>query len=513
MKNFIQHNKSLFSFILAAFFCGLAFSAGASFFSNRSANANETATVLTPEDLGNAFSSVADMATPAVVQITTTEKVKMQANPFQEFFRMNPFGGGEGEEMMPEESERQGLGSGAIIRGDGYIVTNNHVIDGATTMDVLLADGRKLPAKVVGKDKANDLAVIKIEASNLPTLQFGDANSVKVGQWVVAIGSPFDPELSNTVTAGIVSALGRGNPTERNSLTNYIQTDAAINPGNSGGPLLNLQGKIVGINSAIKSRSGGFEGIGFAIPVDIVKNITDQLINNGSVKRAMLGVNITNLSPSLARALNAPAGGARVASFRENSVAERAGVQVDDVIVGVDGKKLQNSSQLPSIIANKSPNSVVQLQLLRDGREITIPVKLAERVEEQASTAEGDAPEFGGESAESTKKQNISDLGFSVRDLTSALRQQYKLGDIKGVFVADVTASSVIARESNLGNTAIITGIGKTSQASRQNSINNVNDFMTAYSTFRSGETMFLRGVQPARDGSTSPFFTAITKP
>jgi serine protease Do len=518
MKNFFQRNTSIFTFVLAAFLGGLAFSAGSSLFHPSNAKADGAPKVMTPEDLGNAFSAVADAATPAVVQITTTEKIQVQNNPLQQFFRMNPFGNDprENDQGDGEEGFQQGLGSGVIIRENGYIVTNNHVVDGATTVDVKLTDGRSMKAKIVGKDKANDLAVIKIEANNLPTIQFGDVNTIKVGQWVVAIGSPFSVDLGNTVTAGIVSAMGRSNPSERNSLTNYIQTDAAINPGNSGGPLLNLQGKLVGINSAIKSNSGGFEGIGFSIPVDIVQNIAEQLMTGGSVKRGMLGVNIQQISPSLARALNAPSGGARVASFRDGSPAQRAGVQEDDIIVGVDGHKLQNSAQLPSLIANKQPNSIVQLTILRDGREITIPVKLVERTEDQASNVDESSDDAfdGTAKPQAESKQSIDGLGFSVKNITSQFRQQAKLGDqIQGVLVMDVTPSSAIARESNIGNGTIITGIGNTRQNSASGTVKSVNDFMSKYNALHSGESMFIRGVQLTQGGSQNPFLTAITKP
>ena len=283
----------------------------------RSADAQRATTaeqaVATAEELGQAFSSVAERVNPAVVQVRSTRLARptAQGSPFggqspfggiDPFGGQDPFGGGQGEQ--------DGLGSGAFIRADGYIVTNNHVVEGADELSVRLFDGSVLPATVVGADPFSDIAVLKVDkvdGADFPALTFAASSELRVGQWVLAFGSPLSEDLSNTVTNGIVSSLGRYQGGQ-GSISNYIQTDAAVNPGNSGGPLTNLRGEIVGINSAIATRSGGFQGISFAVPSDIVRNTADQLVASGTVQRGYLGISFGPVSPSLARRLDVGAG-------------------------------------------------------------------------------------------------------------------------------------------------------------------------------------------------------------
>jgi serine protease Do len=317
------------------------------------------------------FTYAAEKATPAVVHIKTkmTRNVSRQMmDPFEEFFGGNPFGGG-GNRRQPEAQEASG--SGVIISSDGFIVTNNHVVQDADEVSVILNDKRELKAKVISTDPSTDLAVIQVKSSNLPFLTFGDSDNIKVGEWVLAVGNPFN--LESTVTAGIVSAKGRQNIIDRdkdvNPLESFIQTDAAVNPGNSGGALVNLKGELIGINTAIYSRTGQFAGYSFAVPVSIVKKVSADLIKYGNVQRGFLGVNIQEVNSKLVEEKDLKVNdGVYVGGFPAGgSAAQSAGLKVNDVIVKVDGVGTPSQSKLMELVGRKRPGETVVVTVNRDG--------------------------------------------------------------------------------------------------------------------------------------------------
>ena len=319
------------------------------------------------------FTYAAEKATPAVVHITTkmTRNVSRQSqmvDPFEDFFGGNPFGGG-GRRQQPEAQEASG--SGVIISADGYIVTNNHVVQDADEVSVILNDKRSYKAKVISTDPSTDIAVIQVKATNLPFLNFGDSDAIRVGEWVLAVGNPFN--LESTVTAGIVSAKGRQNIIDRdkdvNPLESFIQTDAAVNPGNSGGALVNLKGELIGINTAIYSRTGQFAGYSFAVPVGIVKKVAADLIKYGNVQRGYLGVNISEVNSKMVEEKGLKVNdGVYVGGFPTGgSAAQSAGLKVNDVIVKIDGVPTGSQSKLMELVGRKRPGETVVVTVNRDG--------------------------------------------------------------------------------------------------------------------------------------------------
>ena len=392
------------------------------------------------------FSGLVEQVGPAVVNISVTQKVARGGgasgdepfadDPFYDFLRrfgvpvpgMPGNGGGRGG-RAPEQTQ-QGVGSGFIVSADGYVLTNAHVVDGATEVTVKLTDKREFKAKVVGTDKRTDVALLKIDASGLPYVKTGDAERSKVGEWVIAMGSPFGFE--NTVTAGIISAKARRLPDE--NYVPFIQTDVAINPGNSGGPLFNLAGEVVGINSQIYSRSGGFMGISFAIPIDVALKVKDQLQKYGKVSRGRLGVTIQGLDADLAQnfGLDKP-NGALVANVEAGSPAEKAGLQAGDVVLGVNGQKVDSSADLPRIIGEQKPGSVVRLSIWRDRKNREVNVTLGEQAAERTLAA---SPERKAEGASSK-------LGLTGRALTS--QEASRLGVPGGLLVEGTTGPAAKA--------------------------------------------------------------------
>src|SRR5476649_1015926 len=325
------------------------------------------------------FTELVEKQGPAVVNISTSQAARERRgaqpqipnldedDPFYEFFRRfiprNPGQGpgqGPGQAPSPREFESRSLGSGFIISADGYILTNAHVVEAADEINVKLTDKREFKAKVIGSDKRTDIALIKIEATGLPAVKFGDPNKLKVGEWVIAIGSPFGFE--NTVTAGIVSAKGRSLPQE--NFVPFIQTDAAVNPGNSGGPLFNMRGEVVGVNSQIYSRTGGFMGLSFSIPIDVANDIVTQLKTGGRVTRGRIGVVIQPVTRELAESFGlAKSAGALVSSVEKGSPAEKAGVEVGDVILKFSGKDVNSSEDLPRLVGATKPGAKAVMQL------------------------------------------------------------------------------------------------------------------------------------------------------
>src|SRR5512139_3776722 len=379
---------------------------------------------------------------PAVVNISTTKLVKRGAegSPFafpddeamQEFFRRFFPGGPGGSGPIPEIPAR-GAGSGFIVSSDGYILTNAHVVKGADQVEVKLIDKRKFTAKVVGADSRTDVAVIKITAGNLPTVKLGDPAKLRVGEAVVAIGSPFGFE--NSVTAGIVSAKGRSLPSE--SYVPYIQTDVPINPGNSGGPLFNMKGEVVGINSQIYSRSGGYQGVSFAIPIDVAMDVAEQLESAGKVSRGWLGVVIQEVTADLADSfgLDRPRG-ALVSQVQPDSPAAKAGLQASDVILQFNGRPVENSGDLPRMVGMAKPGAKILLQVWRKGRAQDVTVVLGELPdEEQLASKNGKTYSRGGLAlseltADQRRELNI-DHGLLVEEVNGdAARAGIQVGDV-----------------------------------------------------------------------------------
>lgn len=335
------------------------------------------------------FADLAEKQAAAVVNISTTQVLRGQrfghAFPFEEgdpafeFFRRFAPHGLPGVPSQPREFERRSLGSGFIISADGYVLTNAHVVDGAHEVVVKLADERELKAKVVGADRRTDVALLKIEAQGLPTVRLGDPDKLRVGEWVVAIGSPFGFE--STVTAGIVSAKERSLP--RENFVPFIQTDVAINPGNSGGPLFNMKGEVVGVNSQIYSRTGGFMGLSFAIPIDVAMEIQSQLRAYGKVSRGRIGVAIQEVTKELADSFGLGAArGALVASVEKAGPADKAGLEAGDVILGFNGRAVEQSIDLPRIVGNTKPGTKAVVQVWRGGAARTLNVTVGEMPDE-----------------------------------------------------------------------------------------------------------------------------------
>jgi serine protease Do len=383
------------------------------------------------------FTELAERQGPAVVNISTTQVTRgSQAMPFPfdendpafEFFkRFMPRNHGG---TTPREFENKSLGSGFIINGDGYILTNAHVVDGADEVTVRLTDKREFKAKTIGADKRTDVALLKIEASGLPVVKLGEPAQLKVGEWVVAIGSPFG--FDNSVTAGIVSAKGRSLPQE--NYVPFIQTDVAINPGNSGGPLFNMRGEVVGINSQIYSRSGGYMGVSFAIPIDVAMEIQNQLRASGKVSRGRLGVVIQEVSKELADslALGKPMG-AVVNAVEKGGPAEKAGLEPGDVILKFDGKPINASADLPRLVAATKPGSRSTVQVWRKGAMRDIAVTVGEITEEKAAS---NRPARSGKVPE----QQANRLGLVLNELTADQKRDLKISS--GLLVEDVRGTT-----------------------------------------------------------------------
>ncbi|MGC3963783.1 MAG: Do family serine endopeptidase [Rhodocyclaceae bacterium] len=319
------------------------------------------------------YADAAQSALPSVVHIFTSKEIRQQRNPllddpvFRHFF---------GDRSQPQEQRASGLGSGVVVSSEGYILTNNHVIDAADEIEVALQDGSKFPARIVGRDPETDLAVLRIDAAKLPAITFANSDSVRVGDVVLAIGNPFG--VGQTVTMGIVSAMGRSH-LGINTFENFIQTDAAINPGNSGGALVDSKGHLIGINTAIYSRTGGSLGIGFAIPASFARDVMEQIIKTGSVTRGWIGVEVQEITPDLASSFGLPREGALISGIARNSPAAKAGVRPGDVLVAADGKSISDAQSVLSTIAALPPGRLVQLRLIRQGKTIEVNAQIARR--------------------------------------------------------------------------------------------------------------------------------------
>jgi serine protease Do len=380
--------------------------------------------------LSQALDEVANIARPAVVNISTTSTVTMEDNPFGDMFN-DPFFRhffGDPNEHPGQKRKRKssGLGSGVIVSEQGYILTNNHVVQGAEDIKVTLYDKREFKGKIVGTDPRTELAVIMITAKDLPTLKFGESGKLKTGDIVLAIGSPFG--LSQTITMGIVSAVGRSN-IGLADFEDFIQTDAAINPGNSGGALVNSSGELVGINTAIFSTSGGYMGIGFAIPSDMAKTVMDSIIKHGKVVRGWLGVSIQNLTPELAKSLGIKeTEGALIAGIESNSPADKAGFKRGDLVIALDGKKIIDSTSLRNMVSATAPGKKVDFKIIREGKEQTITATLGEYKEKKI--------------AKKTEYNNIM-KDVTVQELTPGIQDKLNLPEnLTGVVITNVGQDS-----------------------------------------------------------------------
>ena len=397
-----------------------------------------------------------------------------------------------GMPMMPspEEQAHTSLGSGFIISSDGYILTNNHVVDHADTVTVRLQDRRTLTAKVVGTDPTYDIALLKVEAGgNLPAVTIGDSRLLKAGQWVLAIGSPFG--FDYTVTQGIVSAVGRNLGSQDQPDTSFIQTDVPINRGNSGGPLFNLQGQVVGINSQIYSDTGGYQGVAFSIPIDVAMNVVDQLKTKGYVTRGELGVMIKPVDDDVVKALKLDsAKGAIVVSVSPNSAAQKAGLQSGDILLAFNGHTIEQGADLPPLVAMTKPGTTVPMQILRDGQEKTVEVTVGTMPRDGNARASMGAP---------APSNGTDALGLSVQSLDQATRSQLGLQPGEGVGIANV--SGPVASQAGLQPGDVILMVN-------QKKVGSVDAFRAATAGVKPGDTVLLL----VRRGDSSNFI-ALTVP
>ena len=431
------------------------------------------------QEFSEAFIKVASNGNPAVVSIVSEKVIEQNYNQY-----FSPFG----DQFPQGKSRGHSLGSGVIIDSDeGYIITNNHVIDGAEDIKVILYDKREVRGTIVATDPPSDLAVIKVDPNGLSTVALGNSDQLSVGEWVVAIGSPFGLHLKHTVTAGIVSAIGRSSVISRNNFEDFIQHDAAINPGNSGGALFNLDGELVGINTAIATDgySRANAGVGFAIPINMVKRVMEDLISDGKVTRGWLGVQIQDVDEGMAKALQLNGwNGAIISQVIKNSPAEDAGVEKQDVIIAVNGIKVDDSSNLKNLISSGRPHDKTKLTLIRNGHEKKLTVTLGIRPGEK-------------ELAETYRYgEKLFDI-LGLRVETFENRDPKNLDYVNGVKIVEVKKDSP-ASDNNINRGDIITEMGKTS-------IKEKNEYDSKLESYSKGDTIMLRIV---RNGS--PLYVAF---
>jgi len=436
--------------IMAALFVGLHYtmdleSSGASLFHLGDPPAEETAgTVDTRQEyatlsnnpllqVNDALVDIAERTNPTVVTITTQRTVRQRMrSPFSLFFDDPRFD-------QEREYQQSGLGSGVIVSSEGYIITNNHVIDGADEIRIRTYDNEELDAEVIGTDPESDVAILRVEARGLSAITLGDSDRLRVGELVLAIGSPLNPQFAHTVSMGVVSAKGRSD-LRLSSYENYIQTDAAINPGNSGGALINMEGHLVGINTAIASRSGGHQGIGFAIPINMARAIMDQIISEGRVVRSHIGIRQgAMVDRVMARALGLDVNyGVVVGEVVSGGPAERAGIAEGDVLLRMDGEPIRDWSQFRLGIAHKDPGTRVRFEVFRDGERMEITLTLEERPDDIVQA----------EVSDSQREELRADLGFDVDDLSENVRRQLGVPEgVSGVVVTEVQSGTRAHRQ------------------------------------------------------------------
>jgi len=434
--------------------------------------------ILSLRDLSNAMVDVAEIANPTVVTVFTERTVRVRrSDPFSEFFGGNPFFRQFEDPRSREQQFRQaGQGSGVIVSSDGYILTNAHVIQNADTVNVRTINNRVFPARVVGADPNTDIAVLKIEGSGFQAITLGDSDVLRVGEWVMAIGSPLAENLAHTVTQGIVSAKGRSG-VGLLDLEDFIQTDAAINPGNSGGALINLDGHLVGINTAIASRSGGFQGIGFAIPINMARGIMRSLIETGTVTRGYIGVMLQDIDQNIARAfeLSSPEG-VLISQVVEDAPAGKAGIREGDIVVETDGRKVANGAQFRAYVASKAPGDRVRVGLLRDGQRLNLDVVIGKMPDEQVLARAG-------------SRGLMERTGFAVEEITSERMRELGIrSGVRGVIVDSVDEESSAYRN-NLRRGDVIVGVNR-------RAIRNVQEFNQIVGAAERGQVVLLQVVR-----------------
>ena len=428
-------------------------------------------------NFSDAFIQVAKKGNPAIVSIISEKTIENNYHFFFDSF----------DNDFPNRKKSQSLGSGVIIDPEnGYIVTNNHVIENAKTIKVILLDKREIDAKIIATDPPSDIAIIKVETIELNSVKMGNSEELQVGEWVVAIGSPFGLHLNHTVTAGIISAIGRNDVISRNNFENFIQHDAAINPGNSGGGLFNLNGELIGINTAIATDgfSRGNAGVGFAIPINMVNRIMMDLISDGKVTRGWLGVSIQDINNDMAKALKLKNGnGALISQIISNSPAENSGIKNKDVIISVNGEKINDSSHLKNLISNGRPNDRTMLTIIRDGKKKDIMVTLGTRPNQDELS---NVYQYGSETYDI--------LGLIVKN---NLNNQNNSSNPKGIIVNAIKQNSP-ASENNIQKKDVIISIGTSD-------INNIKDYKSELDTYDVGDTIMLRILR-----NNNPFYLAF---
>lgn len=388
------------------------------------------------KSLSKAFIDVNKAVSPTVVSITVTTNAKSKSRDLRDFFHF--FGP---ESQIPESMPQIEGGSGFVISGDGYIMTNNHVVADADKIDIAFSDGRKMKGKVIGTDPTTDLAIIKVDGKDLATAALGNSDELEIGEMVMAIGNPLG--LQGTVTAGIVSAIGRDIGILRQAgnyrIENFIQTDAAINPGNSGGPLVNLKGEVVGINSAIATTNERYQGYGFAIPINLAKAVAEDIIKIGHVRRAYVGIGMNPLTETMAKALGLEkAEGVLIQKVDEDGPAESAGIKEGDVILSIDGKDIKAPNEVQTLVARKHPGDVITFKIFRDGKTLEKKITLKQRKDDAVAVKDDTQKDSGGKDNSeevSTKPLTFENLGLTVRQMTSEERKSNKVE--KGIIVSE----------------------------------------------------------------------------
>ncbi len=452
--------------------------------------------------LNNAFIAVSKAVNPSVVTVAvvTERKADPRMKQFEDFFGFRFFGpnqrGQRGQQPDEEESEgfrSQGSGSGVIVTGDGFIVTNNHVIEDAKDITITTFDGHELKAKLIGRDELTDLAVIKVEPKSgigLTPAFVGNSDEVQVGEWVVAVGNPFGT-LQSTITSGIVSAKGRGLSGRGGyNVENYIQTDAAINPGNSGGGLFNLEGKLIGINTAIATRTGAFQGYGFAIPANLMRSVVEDLLDDGKINRGYIGVQITSINEATAKAVGLDKiSGVMVQEVFKNGAGKAAGLQEGDVILEVDGTPVKTSNELQSLVSMRRAGDNVNLTVWRDGKRIGKTVTLKARDDEKEVAAEPGRPSAPADKDTDNAPIKFENLGLTIEPLTSEQRRELEVSG--GVLISKVAPYSEAAKIGLRPGAVILKADKQALQSAKQ-----LKDILTA----KRGQAVLLQ----VKDGSAT---------
>ena len=465
LSSSITISLTLTGILVASFIVGATNSPTASIAANSAQSINNH-----QETKNNGFADIVKAVRPATVNITTTKSITNSQKPYmqeknQDWFKRDPrdrnFFGMPRMPRQPQEPFGQGMGSGVVVSPDGYVVTNHHVIDGANKVTVTLTDKREFDGTIVGSDPQTDLAVIKIKDKDLPYIPWGNSSKLEVGEYVLAIGNPFG--LNSTVTQGIVSALGRGGI----GITKYedfIQTDAAINPGNSGGALVNMRGELIGINTAILSKNGGYQGVGFAIPANMGKHIYESVIKTGTVQRGFLGVSIQEISKNLALSLQLPnTSGALVTNVQNNSPADKAGIKRGDTIISFEGQKISDPRSLQQAVTHTKVGSEVNLKIIRNGETITLGTTLSEH------------PDTRKTASVNTTSETTKLAGLMVEEISPQIARRLQLNtDTNGVVVTAVQSGSS-ADSAGLKQGDVI------SEINRQ-PVRNLNDYKSAIS-------------------------------